>query len=188
MTSKKQKTPLVIDPPITSVKLKKIGERHGDQIGDEFKPQKQIVVRKKPIEAPKSKDQWSAEHKQKQRDLEFRKKILTIKATKYELFFERKLKLFRIKHQFQKGLIDGRHFMIADFFIPELNILVELDGGYHLTERQKIRDYMKDKHYKERKFKILRLKNEEVYDFDFVELKKSIDQKLPTDYLRLIIY
>lgn len=190
MTNKKKKEPLVVAPPITSVKLKKIGERHGDQIGDEFKPKRQLVVKKKPSKSSetKGKDIWDEDHKEKQRTLEVRKRNLRESATKYERFFESKLKRLNIDHLFQKGFIDGLNFMISDFYIPKLKLVVELDGEYHYTEKQQQRDYFKDKHYKERKCKILRIPNKQAYDFDFDELKISVDQGFPTEYLKRMIY
>lgn len=187
MTNKKKKEPLVIAPPTTSVKLKKIGERHGDMISDEFKPSTPEGFKpntKQNVKAQRSKKDLYAD---KQRTLERRKTKLRIRATEHELFFEYNLKRLKIKHQFQKGVIDKDHFMIPDFFIPSLNMVVELDGGYHYSSKQQYRDYYKDKHYEERGFRILRMKNEDIYTFDFDELKKSVDQRTPTEYLYLFL-
>jgi len=186
MVQKKKKDPTVV-APFTPVGLKKIGERHGEFISDEFKPSTPEGFkpkRKVKISKEKTKKEVYAD---KQRTLERRKIKLREHATEHELFFEYNLKRLKIKHQFQKGVIDKDHFMIPDFFIQSLNMVVELDGGYHYSSKQQYRDYYKDKHYEERGFRILRMKNEDVYSFDFEELKKSADQKTPTEYLSLFI-
>lgn len=190
MTVKKQKTPLVVEP-FVPIKLKKIGERHGDKIGDEFKPSTPEGFKTKPkqeskvaVKREKTKKEIYAD---KQRTLERRKTKLRLNATEHEVFFQYHLKRLKIKHQFQKGVIDKDHFMIPDFFIPSLNMVVELDGGYHYSSKQQYRDYYKDKHYEERGFRILRMKNEDIYTFDFDELKRSADQRTPTEYLSLFL-
>lgn len=187
MTSKKEKEPLVIAPLTVSVRLKKIGERHGDLIGDEFKPSTPDRFKpKQEVKTTKAKTKKEL-YADKQRTLERRKTKLRLKATEHEVFFLYHLKRLKIKHQFQKGVIDKDHFMIPDFFIPSLNMVVELDGGYHYSSKQQYRDYYKDKHYEERGFRILRMKNEDIYTFDFDELKRSVDQRTPTEYLSLFL-
>ena len=91
-----------------------------------------------------------------------------------------------IDHIFQKGIIDGKNFIIVDFFIPCLKLVIEIDGGYHYTESQRRRDYYKDKHCKERGFDIIRIDNKDILNFDFDELKLSVDKKEPTEFLRAL--
>lgn len=189
MKEKKQKEPLTVAPLLVPSNLKKIGERHGEMISSEFKPPTPEGFKpkqKQKIKAPKEKSKKEL-YADKQRTLERRKTKLRINATEHELFFQYNLKRLKIKHQFQKGVIDKDHFMIPDFFIPSLNMVVELDGGYHYSSKQQYRDYYKDKHYEERGFRILRMKNEDVYNFDFDELKKSTDKRTPTEYLSLFL-
>lgn len=182
---KKQKEPLTV-APLVRVGLVKIGERHGEFIDEKFKPEKPkdfVLKKKKQKQPPKKGDASKAAFKEKQRTLEKRKRELRLNPTQAELFFWYNLKKYKISHIFQKGIIDKNHFMIADFYIKRLNIVVELDGGYHNSDTQKARDYFKDKHYSERGFRILRLKNEDVEDFNYKELKKSFDKHEPTEYL-----
>lgn len=188
MAAKKEKLPLTVAPPEIRQGLKKIGERHGDKIGDEFKPKTPPDFKPK----TKSKKQNKKEEKKrafanKQRTLDKRKRQLRENATEHELFFLYNLKRLKIKNTFQKGVIDKDHFMIPDFYIPSLNMVVELDGEYHNRSKQQYRDYYKDKHYEERGFRILRMRNEQIYTFNFDELKKSSEQHYPTSYLSLFL-
>jgi len=68
---------------------------------------------------------------------------------------------------FQKAFIWGNSFCIADFYLPKPNrTVIEVDGEYHETEKQQRRDYIKDKYYVSRGFKVVRIKNSEVETFD----------------------
>ena len=53
-------------------------------------------------------------------------------------------------------------FYVADIYIPELNLIVEIDGGYHETEEQKEKDYNRDLDLKSVGYKVFRCTNEEV--------------------------
>lgn len=207
MTVKKQKTPLVVEP-FVPIKLKKIGERHGDRIGDEFKPPNQEPKPKK-ISEPKPKKVVSKSTKVKkpkpprkrkprkpsqktiEKRTEYSEKFkieLRANATKAELLFKSNLDLYEIEYEFQKEIITRKSFIVADFYIPALRLMVELDGGYHFNKEQKEKDRQKDIEYRSRGFKILRMQNERVSTFDFLELKESVVNKKPTSYLRRNIY
>jgi very-short-patch-repair endonuclease len=87
--------------------------------------------------------------------------------TESELRFKQRLEANNIKFMFQKGFIQGNNFCIADFYFPRpLKIVVEIDGEYHETDKQKHRDANKDYYYKQRKFRVIRIKNSEVENFD----------------------
>ena len=188
----------------TEKNLVKIGERHGDMAKDEFKPKNRAPKKKPPLKNPtvKNKKQSNGvkkatktnkqkpKHKQtksfqkKQQQLEIYKEGLKENATKAELYFRDKLIYYEIKHIFQKGVIDGKHFMIADFYIDRLKLIVEIDGGYHQTEEQQLRDKLKDRHYLERGFNVLRITNEEAFkSFDYLELFESYLNRRFTRYM-----
>lgn len=212
MPAKKTKDQLVV-APFTPPKLTKIGERHGKFISDEFKPEKRTPkpkVKKVP-KIPTEEERFLASFKKKPKQRKPRKnrkpKPLTQKtierrtassevfkdklrenATKSELLFKGNLDTWEIEYEFQKELITKKSFIIADFYIPSLNLMVELDGGYHSSKEQKDKDREKDIEYKNNGFKVLRIVNEKVKDFNFMELKKSDNQKSPTPHLRRIIY
>jgi hypothetical protein len=69
----------------------------------------------------------------------------------------------------EKGFMKNlKSFVLADFYLPRpYKIVIEVDGGYHNDPRQKNYDNYKDKYYKSRKFKVLRLTNQQVLENDF---------------------
>lgn len=197
-----------IEPPIISVKLKKIGERHGDKIGDEFKPpnqkpkprkvskkKKKVIVKPKIVETkPKTKRNRKPRNpspKTIEKRTAYSEKFkngLREKATKAELSFKGNLDAYEIEYEFQKEVITRKSFIVADFYIPSLKLMVELDGGYHNDKEQKKKDRQKDIEYHNNGFNVLRMMNEQVNSFDFDQLKMSIDQETPTEYLKKMIY
>ena len=92
-------------------------------------------------------------------------------ATKSEILFIAKLKYNNIKYEFQKPINYGFSYYIADFFILKYNIIVEIDGSSHNTDKQKIIDQRKDDFYHSKGYKVLRIKNEDVDSFDTKSLK-----------------
>ena len=100
-----------------------------------------------------------------------RVKELKVKATKSELLFIAKLKYNNIKYEFQKPLSYGISFYIADFLIPDYNIIIEIDGSSHNSDKQKIIDERKDNFYRSRGYKVLRIKNEDVDTYNTKSLK-----------------
>ena len=61
---------------------------------------------------------------------------------------------------------------IVDFFCDELDLVVELDGRYHLEPEQKGKDVLRDLHLSSLGYKVLRFENAVVF-----ENKESINQK-----------
>lgn len=51
---------------------------------------------------------------------------------------------------------------IADFAILEANLIIEIDGGYHLTEKQKRYDILRTEKLKSFGFDVLRFTNDDV--------------------------
>ena len=60
-------------------------------------------------------------------------------------------------------------FFIPDFYCPEIKLIIELDGGVHL--RQKERDENRDKILESRGFKILRINNEDLLNIEIIKEK-----------------
>lgn len=109
--------------------------------------------------------------KEKQKTLFSRKKKLTEKATKSEITLKKKLDELNIKYIFQKGFIVGEFYCIVDFYIPRpFFVCIEVDGKYHDSPEQKKKDWAKDNYLRSRKFKILRIKNEDVDSCDIAFL------------------
>jgi very-short-patch-repair endonuclease len=53
-------------------------------------------------------------------------------------------------------------FYIADFYCHALLLIIEIDGGYHETEEQKIKDEERTEHLKFNGITVVRYTNEEV--------------------------
>ena len=98
------------------------------------------------------------------------------KLTESEKCISNLLDALKIKYISQKGFISGEYFYLIDFYLPKpYKICIEVDGEYHETEEQKIKDKYKDKYLLSRNFKILRIKNKEAMELDAHAMKKAID-------------
>ena len=85
------------------------------------------------------------------------------RINKYEQIILDILTKHNIHFMYQKGFIAGDNFVIADFYLPRpLKTIIEVDGPYHLTEKQMKRDINKDEYYHQRKFKVIRLTHEQI--------------------------
>ena len=70
----------------------------------------------------------------------------------------------------------GKHRLI-DFYLPDFNIGVEIDGGYHLTAEQFLKDYERTQRLKLKVGKYIdeiRFTNDEVLNGNPEELEKRI--------------
>lgn len=96
------------------------------------------------------------------------RKGLVSNATQSELIFKSYLDRNMINYQFQKVLfvsIDCKQkFYVADFYFKQYNLIVELDGGYHYTDSQKVKDATRTLHLKRAGYHILRFDNSRVND------------------------
>lgn len=70
-----------------------------------------------------------------------------------------------IKYECQKVFRKGNVRRIVDFYFPEGNLAVELDGGYHFTEEQRLMDKQREDELK-REFGLnfIRFTNKEVFE------------------------
>jgi very-short-patch-repair endonuclease len=98
------------------------------------------------------------------------------KETKSELIFKTKLLHNNIIFDEQKSFVTDKEMYACDFFLPEYNIVVELDGGYHDTAEQQAKDRQKNKFYKRNGYALLRLKNEVADKISSDELKEYLAQ------------
>jgi len=66
---------------------------------------------------------------------------------------------------------DGKErFYIADFHCHSKKLIIEIDGGYHGLEAQKMFDEMREEKLKEMGYHVIRFKNQDVLtDWDTVE-------------------
>lgn len=97
----------------------------------------------------------------------FRKELVS-KATGAELKFKLFLDKNMVAYKFQKIVyvsVDCKQkFYIADFFFKQYNLIVELDGGYHNTPDQKIKDDMRTMHLRRSGYFVLRFDNSRTDD------------------------
>ena len=102
-----------------------------------------------------------------------------IKPTPSEWKMYHKLKKWGIKFQFNKPTfsqtIQGANFRI-DFYLPKpYYTALEIDGGYHFTNEQQKKDDWKNLYLtKHRNMRVVRIKNENVYNMTKEEFLKII--------------
>ena len=103
-------------------------------------------------------------------------KQLKKRPTAAEVVFERKLKELNIPYKTQWPYIAGGLCGICDFCLPELFVIIEIDGGYHLEEEQKQTDDIKDFVCENQlKAKILRLTNNQAFYLSIEQIKILIE-------------
>ena len=99
----------------------------------------------------------------------FRNKLIS-NATSSELLFKKFLDNNNISYSFQKVIfvsVDCKQkFYIADFYFKKYNLIVELDGGYHYTNEQGLKDDERTINLRRSEYFILRFDN-----------KRSLDSK-----------
>ena len=131
---------------------------------------------------------WKKKHKtnpsnsDKMRALAYiRSEELKANATYEELLLKNKLDQIGILHYFQKPFHSNTKCAIVDFCFPRgtrTMLFVEVDGNYHLTDRQKQKDYKRTVWLQEKTgAEIIRFTNEDVVKkLDWVI--KQIQKKL----------
>lgn len=112
--------------------------------------------------------------------LEYRIDYLIANATKYELHFMSKLEELNIKYKFQWAVETDISYFIADFYIPKYNLIYEIDGSHHYTEKGKLYDIKRDNFLKSKGYRVIHIPNSKVVDFDIMNsLKIKIKSKQP---------
>lgn len=97
--------------------------------------------------------------------------------------FRDKLELGKIKFIAQKVYQDGSYGYIVDFYLPEFNTCVEIDGGYHDDPKQQIKDAYKDRYLISLGLKVLRIKTNEVKGLKLKALLKRLrSMKAPATF------
>lgn len=92
-------------------------------------------------------------------------KELKTRATPSELKFKKLLDENKIRYIFQKGFFKPFH-IIADFYIPNKKLIIEIDGSHHKEPYYKERDRIRDIRFlKERGIKTIRLTNEQISSY-----------------------
>lgn len=91
------------------------------------------------------------------------RKQLVENATESELIYQKFLKKNKVKFDFQKIIYNKEgSFYIVDFYVPMFNLIIEIDGGYHMTSDQINKDRHRSFILKNMGFNVIRFTNEEV--------------------------
>jgi len=94
------------------------------------------------------------------------------RATPAENLFRAHLAALGLSYRYQHGFFKP-DYRIVDFYLPEQNLIVEIDGGYHDAERDRVRD---EKFQAVHGIRVLRLTNEQVTTGDIPDLNAFNDQ------------
>jgi len=106
---------------------------------------------KQSVKALAKKKKKSTEKKDARKDRRNAARFLGRKAkemrrcpTGAEAVFARRLDEAGVKYKTQWTFNVNGILGICDFFLPDLDTIIEVDGGYHLGEEQKLKDLEKD--------------------------------------------
>lgn len=126
---------------------------------------RKIIARKEAI-AKRCKEKWGKfkiDHFGEYTPEQIRN-LLIERATPEELKFKKALDKRGIEYVFQKIILKPQGgFYIVDFYFPFKNLIVEIDGPYHETTRQKFEDDMRIDYLRRvLHYKVKRIKNEDV--------------------------
>lgn len=66
-------------------------------------------------------------------------------------------------YQYQVSIKVNDKYYIMDFFFPKSKTCVEIDGGYHFTKEQKIKDEKREKDLESVGISVIRYKNEDIF-------------------------
>ena len=102
-----------------------------------------------------------------------RKKALVRQANKMrqrltpsEAIFAKKLSAWGFRYKMQKVVGPW----IADFYLPEYELIVEIDGKSHFTRTGRLRDQLRDRWFEKNNYRILHIRNEDVDTFQCEDL------------------
>lgn len=110
-----------------------------------------------------SKPNKPIQHYNKKEKAEAFREDLIKKQTNSEKLFKAYLKSAGVNYFFQKIFYTNKSFRIVDFYLPECNVVIEIDGKYH--DDNKVSDFIRTTELEAYGVqKIYRFKNEEVLD------------------------
>ena len=100
------------------------------------------------------------------------------KATKPEKIVKRMLRKMGIEFKFQWIFFGKKRFVIADFYLPDFEVVLEIDGKDHYKEDALIYDKYRTDFLKNRCgiLDVIRFKNAEVTDSGGEVMKKLADR------------
>lgn len=110
------------------------------------------------------------------------------RATPAEIAFQHILVDLRIQFMFQHIFgKKSRKFYIVDFYLPQLKIVVEIDGPYHSNPVQGWRDEMRtkklQKRYGDKVSRVIRFSNDDVLTTPYVITQKLLKVLKSLEYM-----
>ena len=72
-----------------------------------------------------------------------------------------------LKFIYQKPISVGDKQYIADFYFPDIKLILEIDGGYHKDFEQRKLDIKRTEDLNKLGYKVVRIDNKDVYDFNY---------------------
>lgn len=84
--------------------------------------------------------------------------------TNPEKVFQYILDQLGVKYKFQFIVYPEKSFFILDFFIPEYNLIIEVDGKHHYTQEGLTKDSERDNLLVAMGYTVKRFKNDEVFN------------------------
>lgn len=105
---------------------------------------------------------------------------LKAKATPAEKHFLLLLDKLGIRYDFQMPVRKKDHFFVVDFYLKDYATIIEIDGEYHCSLDQQVKDSSRTTEILQKtKFaRVLRYTNGEVFSFDSNRLAKDLASKL----------
>lgn len=77
----------------------------------------------------------------------------------------------------QQPITTGRKLYFADIFLPELKVIMEIDGGYHYTNKQKRKDGNRSAGIWRMGYHVVRLSNHDARNINKVKAKIELIKK-----------
>lgn len=105
-----------------------------------------------------------------------RRKKLINKETPFEKTVEKLLRKTKVEFSKQVPFHTEHSFYIADFYVPSMRTILEIDGKYHEDLEQKIKDRNRDTWFLKQGIMVKRILNEEIPSLDpsiLIEFLKS---------------
>ena len=102
------------------------------------------------------------------------------RCTKYEARAIKLLEYLKIRYRFQHPVDNGKNsFYVLDFYLPTKRVCIEIDGGYHKTSKQIIKDVERDAYLNSINIGVFRIANEDIWRMGKGRLRKLIHKNSP---------
>lgn len=105
------------------------------------------------------------------------------KPTPAELHLKKELQRKGIIFRSQRPI----DYYIVDFLIFMKAIVIEVDGGYHFTQEQRIKDQVRQRYIENKGFEVIRVTNKQVFDNDLEYMYSRIRTKPDINYKKMVM-